>query len=74
VKMRRIRRKAKSLVTYLYLEMPKKYRTVQWRLFKTECAKIGLHLERLGVRRISDSVQANKVLLQVSPERLSIVR
>ena len=72
VNLKRIRKGADRLVTYLYLEMPKKYRTLRWKRFKTECHKMGLRLQRVSIRKISDIVLANKVLSFVSPETLGI--
>ena len=73
INIKRTRTKAARPVAYLYLEMPKKYRTVPWIRFKNECRKIGLTLpRRVGARRIRDILQANKILSMFSPEKLGL--
>ena len=71
INIKRTRTRADRPVAYLYLEMPKKYRTVPWIRFRNECRKIGLTLpRRVGARRIRDILEANRILSMVSPEKL----
>ncbi len=73
ISIKRTRTRADRPVAYLYLEMPKKYRTVPWIRFKKECRKIGLALpHRVGARQIRDILKANKILSMVSPEKLGL--
>jgi hypothetical protein len=58
-------------VTYIYLELPKDYRRFQWVRFKRECRKVGLTVRHSRTRRITDIVQARRILRIVSPERLA---
>lgn len=58
-------------VTYLYLEMPRNYRTIKWMRFKRACRDVGLTAQHSGTRRIRDIVQARKILSMVSPEKLT---
>jgi hypothetical protein len=59
---------------HLYLEMPRNYRTIQWRRFRGELGKFGLRLRRPAVRGIADTVLAKKIKTLVSPEKLGTFR
>lgn len=58
----------KALAAHLYVEMPKKYRTVSWARFEKECLKLRLSLRPDLVSR---QIRNARILSLVSPERLS---
>jgi hypothetical protein len=67
IKRTRVNRNAP--VTYLYLEMPRKFKTVPWSQFKDECRRTGLKLSRrIIARHIRKPIQANRIISMMSPE------
>ena len=73
--IKQIKTSRTTSAAYLYLETPKRYKTVRWRRFKDECRKIGLRLgRRIGTRQIRNPIQANRTLSVVSPEKLGTFR
>ena len=70
-----VKTNSNTTAAYIFLEMPKKFKTVKWRQFKDECRKVGLKLRpRIGTRQIRNRIQANRILSMVSPEKLGTFR
>jgi hypothetical protein len=73
--VRRTKTSRNGSAAYLYLEMPKEFKTVPWRQFKEECRRIRLKLGgRIHARQIRNHIQATRILSVVSPEKLGTFR
>lgn len=60
-----------KLITYFYIESPRRPKKVGWGEFKAECRRAGLKLGKdVGYREISDPQQAAKILMLVSKKRV----
>ena len=69
---KRIKSKTGILVTYFYVESPRRPKKVGWGKFKQECRSAGLKLGRnVGQREITNPLQAAKVLKVVSKKTSS---
>lgn len=63
--------KAGNPVVYFYVEMPRDYRTISWKVFKSSCRGLGLKLgSDIVLKAIRDKVLAGSILQLVSPEKL----
>lgn len=68
---KQFKNKKGTSVTYLYIEMPRVYRTMKFEMFRDICSDAGLTLGKYKkVRRISDKIQQDQILSFVSPEKL----
>lgn len=68
---KQFKNKKGTSVTYLYIEMPKVYRTMKFEKFRDICSDAGLSLGKsTRVRQISDRVQQDQILSFFSPEKL----
>jgi hypothetical protein len=58
-------------ITYLYLEMPSKYRMINWERFRSDCEQFGLRLpQNLVSKEVTNSSKAQRIQLMASPEKL----
>ncbi len=72
--IKRTKTSRNTSVAYLYLEMPKRFKTVRWRQFKDECRRVGLKLSRrINAHQIRNRIQTNKIVSMMSPERLGLL-
>jgi hypothetical protein len=70
--VKRLRSKRGGLAHYVYLELPKEYRTLAWAGFKRECRSFGLRLRRnVYQREVHDRLATRRLLDLTAAERLA---
>lgn len=65
--------KSKTQVTYLFIEMPVRYRAMTWKTFQKKCDSFGLKLpDNLIAREVTNQSKKDHILALASPETRAV--